>query len=140
MFEVPICKTRDQLNCIKSVIEEGSSCFKNCEGLYISSYEKQEIPQVYLDLIDPSLSAQYEKFKGRFSDYGNIMTSHLQMVRIYFDTPTFDRITKDRAAKFVDMLSAIGGTMGLLTGFSLISGIEILYFALRFLHSSIKNF
>ena len=35
-------------------------------------------------------------------------------VRIYFDTPTFDRIEKDRAAKFTDMLSAIGGTMGLL--------------------------
>ena len=49
-------------------------------------------------------------------------------MRIYFDTPTFDRITKDRAAKFVDMLSAIGGTMGLLTGFSIISGVEILYF------------
>ena len=26
------------------------------------------------------------------------------------------------------MLSAIGGTMGLLTGFSIISGVEILYF------------
>ena len=52
-------------------------------------------------------------------------------MRIYFDTPTFDRIEKDRAAKFVDMLSAIGGTMGLLTGFSIISGVEILYFALR---------
>ena len=49
-------------------------------------------------------------------------------MRIYFDTPTFDRITKDRAAKFVDMLSAIGGTMGLLTGFSIISGVEVLYF------------
>ena len=49
-------------------------------------------------------------------------------MRIYFDTPTFDRIEKDRAAKFVDMLSAIGGTMGLLTGFSLISGVEILFF------------
>ena len=53
----------------------------------------------------------------------------MRFVRIYFDTPTFDRITKDRAAKFVDMLSAIGGTMGLLTGFSIISGVEILYFA-----------
>ena len=38
----------------------------------------------------------------------------MRFVRIYFDTPKFDRITKDRAAKFVDMLSAIGGTMGLL--------------------------
>ena len=52
-------------------------------------------------------------------------------MRIYFDTPTFDRITKDRAAKFVDMLSAIGGTMGLLTGFSIISGVEVGYFAVK---------
>ena len=38
---------------------------------------------------------------------------------------------QDRAAKFVDQLSAIGGTMGLLTGFSLISGVEILYFTVK---------
>ena len=50
---------------------------------------------------------------------------------MYFDTPTFDRITKDRAAKFVDMLSAIGGTMGLLTGFSIISAVEIIYFSTK---------
>ena len=53
----------------------------------------------------------------------------LKYVKIYFDTPTFDRIKKDRAAKFVDMMSAIGGTMGLLTGFSIISAVEIIYFA-----------
>ena len=52
-------------------------------------------------------------------------------MRIFFQATTFDRITKDRAAKFVDMLSAIGGTMGLLTGFSIISGIEILYFVVK---------
>ena len=54
-------------------------------------------------------------------------------MRIFFNTPTFDRITKDRSAKFVDMLSAIGGTMGLLTGFSIISAVEIVYFALKIL-------
>ena len=55
----------------------------------------------------------------------------LRFVRIYFDTPTFDRITKDRAAKFVDILSAIGGTMGLLTGFSIISAVEFVYFVMK---------
>ena len=63
----------------------------------------------------------------------------LRFVRIYFDTPTFDRITKDRAAKFVDMLSAIGGTMGLLTGFSIISGVEILYFCVKIFFEKIVN-
>ena len=57
--------------------------------------------------------------------------TRLRYVRIFFDTPTFDRITKDRAAKFVDMLSAIGSTMGLLTGFSIISGVEIFYFLIK---------
>ena len=55
----------------------------------------------------------------------------LRSVKIYFYATTFDRITKDRAAKFVDMLSAIGGTMGLLTGFSIISGVEIVYFGIK---------
>ena len=57
--------------------------------------------------------------------------TNLRYIKIYFDAPVFDRITKDTAAKFVDMLSAIGGTMGLLTGFSIISGVEILYFAAK---------
>ena len=60
-------------------------------------------------------------------------------MRIYFNTPTFDRITKDRAAKFVDMLSAIGGTMGLLTGFSIISAVEIVYFATKMIFNVMKN-
>ena len=55
----------------------------------------------------------------------------LRYARIYFYSTTFDQIEKDRAAKFVDQLSAIGGTMGLLTGFSLISGVEIAYFAIK---------
>ena len=61
-------------------------------------------------------------------------------MRIYFDTPTFDRIEKERAAKFVDMLSAIGGTMGLLTGFSIISGVEIVYFAVKIAIKLLKLF
>ena len=62
-------------------------------------------------------------------DFESVM--NLRFVRIYFHATTFDRITKDRAAKFVDMLSAIGGTMGLLTGFSIISGVEIVYFGIK---------
>ena len=65
--------------------------------------------------------------------------NQLRYVRIYFDSPTFDRITKDRAAKFVDMLSAIGGTMGLLTGFSIISGVEILYFVCKIIFKLFKT-
>ena len=77
-----------------------------------------------------------------------ITERNLKFVQISITTSTLDNIKKvrrvslfillcsvnftlpqDRAAKFVDQLSAIGGTMGLLTGFSLISGVEILYFS-----------
>ena len=61
--------------------------------------------------------------------------NNLQLISLYFDTPGYDEITKDTAAKFVDRMSAIGGTFGLLTGFSLISGVEILYFLAKFLKS-----
>ena len=57
--------------------------------------------------------------------------TNLKYVKIYFAAPVFDKVTKDISAKFVDQLSAIGGTMGLLTGFSIISGVEILYFAAK---------
>ena len=55
----------------------------------------------------------------------------MKYVKVKFAAPVFDKITRDKAAKFVDQLSAIGGTMGLLTGFSIISGVEILYFAFK---------
>ena len=60
-------------------------------------------------------------------------------VRIYFDASTFDVITKDRAAKFVDMISAIGGTLGLLTGFSIISAVEIVYFGVKIIYKIIQD-
>ena len=66
-------------------------------------------------------------------------SNNLRYVRIYFGATTFDKITKDRSAKFVDMLSAIGGTMGLLTGFSIISGVEIVYFGSKIILKMLKD-
>ena len=82
-----------------------------------------------------------------------ITERNLKFVQISITTSTLDNIKKvrrvsllillcsvnftlpqDRAAKFVDQLSAIGGTMGLLTGFSLISAVEILYFMAKIFH------
>ena len=63
----------------------------------------------------------------------------LRYVRIYFDASTFDIITKDRAAKFVDMISAIGGTLGLFTGFSIMSAVEIVYFGIKIIHEAVKG-
>ena len=74
------------------------------------------------------------------------------MVHIFFDTSTFDRVEKDvKVEKFiyfasfvvlffcqvtlVAQLGLIGGTMGLFTGFSILSALEIIYFAIKFFFS-----
>ena len=56
---------------------------------------------------------------------------NLKYVKLQFNAPVFDKVTKDQSAKFVDKLSAVGGMMGLLTGFSIISGVEIVYFVVK---------
>ena len=66
------------------------------------------------------------QFSGR-----ELNKSTLQLVQIYFDMATFDDIERDKKIKTEAQLSLIGGTMGLLTGFSIISGIEIIFFLFR---------
>ena len=65
--------------------------------------------------------------------------STLELVRIYFDTATFDEIERDKKIKVEAQLSLIGGTMGgtmgLLTGFSIISGIELVCFVVKLFFS-----
>ena len=53
------------------------------------------------------------------------------MVQIYFDTATYDNIERDVKVTLEAQLGLIGGTMGLLTGFSILSGVEIVYFAIK---------
>ena len=57
------------------------------------------------------------------------------MVQIYFDTATYDEVERDTKVTLESQLGLIGGTMGLLTGFSLLSGVEILYFVCKFFTS-----
>ena len=69
----------------------------------------------------------------------------LQIIQIYFDTATYDEIERDVKITVTAQLGLIGGTMGLLTGFSILSGVEIVYFAAKFfmslrsLKSEVKN-
>ena len=132
---------------------------KPCSGLIVTSFSKSQ-PDKKLEDVFPIYEA-YNSYKKvtlyplwssgeylvleknninsilSFSEYE--WKNNLRFVKIFFATPTFDRVTKDRAAKFVDMLSAIGGTMGLLTGFSIISGVEILYFLWKTVLNFIKK-
>ena len=61
--------------------------------------------------------------------------STIELVQIYFDTATFDNIQRDKKIKLDAQISLIGGTMGLLTGFSIISGIEIVFFLVKLVKS-----
>ena len=44
---------------------------------------------------------------------------------------TFDDIERDKKINMEAQLSLIGGTMGLVIGFSIISGVEIIFFPFR---------
>ena len=147
--ETPLCSGA-QLGCVQNTTVDTSSCLPPCSGLFVTGFSKSEqgTDSFHMDRATLKAYKNYTKWspfpselKGRIRLLSQVSTfipnisilefewfNKFRYVRIYFDTPTFDRITKDRAAKFVDMLSAIGGTMGLLTGFSIISGVEILYF------------
>ena len=139
---------------------DNSKCLKPCSGLIVTSLSK-DVPNKEIDNLLHSIIEDYNKYKiithypagfapyGRFKKHktylfiliflGYKWENTLRFVRIFFDTPTFDRIEKDRAAKFEDKLSAIGGTMGLLTGFSVISAVEILYFAVKIVLNLLKK-
>ena len=59
----------------------------------------------------------------------------LQVIEIFFDTGTYDDIERDVKVTINAQLGLIGGTMGLLTGFSILSGVEIIYYLAKFFMS-----
>ena len=59
----------------------------------------------------------------------------LQLVQISFDTATYDEIERDVKMTFTAQIGLIGETMGLLTGISILSGVEIVYYAVKFFMS-----
>ena len=153
----------EEVECVKKIRNRSKyeNCYPSCSGLTVSSYSKSHTSLGKRSLAPSDVAAYNEyatmksstlfppKLKGciNLNYFQSInlniavqWTNRLRFIRIYFETPTFDRITKDRAAKFVDVLSAIGGTMGLLTGFSIISAVEILYFSVKiFIQLSRRN-
>ena len=56
-----------------------------------------------------------------------------QIVHIFFDAATFDTIERDEKMTLEGSLGLIGGTLGLFTGFSLLSAAEIVYFLIKFI-------
>ena len=66
--------------------------------------------------------------------------AEIYFIEIFFDISTFDLVEQDKKMTLEAQLGLIGGTMGLLTGFSILSGVEIIYYAIRFFASlRVKN-
>ena len=59
----------------------------------------------------------------------------MHLVQFYFEPATYDEIERDKKLTLEAQLGLIGGTMGLLTGFSILSGVEIIYYAIKFIMS-----
>ena len=52
----------------------------------------------------------------------------LDIFHIYFDSATYDMIERDVKNSLEDQLGVLGGTLGLFTGFSILSGVEIAFY------------
>ena len=66
------------------------------------------------------------------------MPSKLQMVQIDIGSTTYDHVLLDVTITIEAALGLIGGTMGLFTGFSILSGIEIIYYLAIYIQNSFR--
>ena len=67
-------------------------------------------------------------------DYGK-----LDIFQIYLDSSTYDEIERDVKNSFEDQLGVLGGTMGLFTGFSILSGVEIIFFLVKLFFALLRS-
>ena len=65
--------------------------------------------------------------------------SGLILVQIFFDTALFDEISQDKKATFETQISVLGGTLGLFSGFSVLSAVEIVYYISKLLMFYMKK-
>ena len=138
--------------CSNALSITTENCRIPCKGFFANikkhkdslDYEYlNKLPTIYYENYTRMFGPSYRKPTNRIPNVfvkEIFAKKNLKFIRIFWDTPTFTRISRDKAAKFMDVLSAIGGTMGLLTGFSIISGIEIVYFMLKFLYAKLTQF
>ena len=92
---------------------DNKECLVPCEGVF-ADVTKLEAPEIIGDYYEKLLK-NYDKYKRSFDisdskklpwlwqllyDFlGYQFPSKLKYVNIFFDTPTFDKITRDRSAK-----------------------------------------
>ena len=119
----------------------------DCEGLYAdvdfvkSTNDKKNQDMIILESLMEAYEAykemQFKSMTLASKNYSTVPLPYhsLQVVEIYFSTATYDEIVNDVSVSLGDQISAIGGTMGLFAGFSILSAVEVLYFMLKFFFS-----
>jgi hypothetical protein len=64
----------------------------------------------------------------------------IAVLNFYYDTPIITGITLELRTSIFDMISAVGGTLGLFTGISVITLVEVCYWSVCFGCIAIKRF
>ena len=91
----------------------------------------------YSEFSDISAHRKYSMLRSVSSVFSlGVSYESTDIIEVYFRTPTYDIVDKDVRTTLEMKLSAIGGTMGLLTGFSFLSAIEVVYFIFKFVLQS----
>ncbi len=68
-----------------------------------------------------------------------ISREDIAVLNFFFDTPIITQINLELRTNIFDQISAIGGTLGLFTGISVITFIEILYWVGRFAFELVRT-
>ena len=147
-------------SCYSSFAREDFGCRESCTGLYADVLHTEDMESLNNPRLI-SIMEEYQRYKasyvrniqfdGEMSNKGECESSilcfivvlsettipyqQLQFVTIHLSTATYDKIEKDEKVTTEAAMGLIGGTMGLFTGFSILSGVEILYFCIKYLLS-----
>ena len=65
-----------------------------------------------------------------------LLPYNLQVVMVGIGSATYDQIEYDLAFTMESALGLVGGTMGLFSGFSILSGVEIVYYLAKYIGKS----
>ena len=55
----------NELKCTSEIPKKTDKCKRNCEGLYVSSYDQRKFPDEISNELTWKLNKQYERFKAQ---------------------------------------------------------------------------
>ena len=124
------------------------TCLESCQGLVVDITNEQSDFSKTSNSIEKLIKLQkaYDIYKQLYADnlVFNLAASNststvpyhsFQAVKNYFDSSTYDEIEKDVKVTLEAAVGLVGGTMGLFTGFSILSAVEIIYYLAKFFMS-----